>query len=361
MSARLGIEVLAGDLLMTCAGPRSRCGIPALVRHTRPKLMMSGKMYRFRPLPLVGAEFLEHWLLSAEAQSLIDEMKTGISDSGLNLTQDRFLNLIVPVPPITEQEKIRELLEDCLSRLDAAEHYATAALKRLDGIAESALRVHLTDVRAERPMGELLEVPLGNGKSVPTRDEGFPVLRLTALKDDGVDLRERKGGDWTSVEAQRFLVARGDFLLARGNGSLRLVGRGSLVRDRPDAVAYPDTMIRARVNARNMTAEFLAVVWNSTPTRSQIEAAARTTAGIYKVNQKQVAAIRLPVPSLAEQQRIATRMAEMDGQARRTRDAVERTQRRGAALRAALLTAAFSGKLTGRHTDQEVIEEMADA
>ena len=42
------IEVKPGDILVTCAGPRSRCGISALVRNTRPHLMMSGKMYRFR-------------------------------------------------------------------------------------------------------------------------------------------------------------------------------------------------------------------------------------------------------------------------------------------------------------------------
>jgi type I restriction enzyme S subunit len=42
------IEVKAGDLLVTNAGPRARCGVICLVNQVRPKLMISGKIYRLR-------------------------------------------------------------------------------------------------------------------------------------------------------------------------------------------------------------------------------------------------------------------------------------------------------------------------
>ena len=120
LRARPAIEVQPGDLLITCAGPRARCGVPALVRTTRPRLMMSGKMYRLRPTEVLDARYLEAWLLSPVAQKLIDQMKTGISDSGLNLTHGRFLELPVPVPPLVEQLRIVDVLDGHLSRLDAA-------------------------------------------------------------------------------------------------------------------------------------------------------------------------------------------------------------------------------------------------
>src|SRR6516164_8139243 len=47
LSPRPNLEVRAGDILITCAGPRVRCGIACLVKKTRPRLMISGKMYRF--------------------------------------------------------------------------------------------------------------------------------------------------------------------------------------------------------------------------------------------------------------------------------------------------------------------------
>ena len=86
---RPNIEVRVGDLLMTCAGPRSRCGVVCLVERTRSKLMMSGKMYRFRPnVQAMDTRFLAYFIQSRGAQLAIDRMKTGISDSGLNLTHD---------------------------------------------------------------------------------------------------------------------------------------------------------------------------------------------------------------------------------------------------------------------------------
>lgn len=264
-------------------------------------------------------------------------------------------------PSVEEQRRIVEVLEDHLSHLDAATDYASAASKRLVNLHESSLRAALASSEVEyRPLGALLAMPLTNGRSVPTRDDGFPVLRLTALKAHGVDLQERKSGAWTASEARRFLVSEGDFLIARGNGSIRLVGRGSLIRHRPDhPVAFPDTIIRVRPNSDILRADYLDHVWNSHGTRRQIESMARTTAGIYKVNQKQLGLVQLPVPSSLD---IQSTIAAAANSSREAVDAIatsiESAERRSRALRQAVLAAAFSGKLTGRHTDNDVIEDL---
>ncbi|MEO0520309.1 MAG: restriction endonuclease subunit S [Cyanobacteria bacterium P01_A01_bin.116] len=106
--------------------------------------------------------------------------------------------------------------------------------------------------------------------------------------------------------AQRFLVKKGDFLVSRGNGSLSLVGRGGLIEVEPDEVAYPDTLIRVRVNQEKINPNFLSWLWESRLIRSQIEGVARTTAGIYKINQKSMQMISLPLPSVEEQNKIVT-------------------------------------------------------
>jgi type I restriction enzyme S subunit len=121
-------EVKTGDILITCAGPRVRCGVACLVRNTRPRLMMSGKMYRFRVSPdKFDARYLEAFLLTPAAQAAIDKMKTGGSDSGLNLTHDRFRPLPVPVAPLKEQQRMMDLVEELMSDLDAG----VSALKRV--------------------------------------------------------------------------------------------------------------------------------------------------------------------------------------------------------------------------------------
>ncbi len=113
------LEVVSGDILMTCAGPRNRCGVACFVKETPPKLLMSGKMYRFRPNnKLLDSKFLEAYIRSHEAQLAIDAMKTGISDSGLNLTHSRFAELRVPLAPLNEQKRIVAKIEELFSELD---------------------------------------------------------------------------------------------------------------------------------------------------------------------------------------------------------------------------------------------------
>lgn len=100
LDPRPQIEIMPGDVLMTCAGPRNRCGVACLVEKTRPRLMMSGKMYRLRPHPAVlDARYLSHFIRLHDTQLRIDAMKTGINDSGLNLTHGRFGQLLVVAPP----------------------------------------------------------------------------------------------------------------------------------------------------------------------------------------------------------------------------------------------------------------------
>jgi type I restriction enzyme S subunit len=128
LAPRPNLEVRNGDILITCAGPRNRCGVPCLVRQTRPRLILSGKMYRFRVQEqLMHASFMEAYLREKSTQAAIEKMKTGISDSGLNLTHGRFLRLNVPVPPLSEQRRIIEKIDELFSDLDAG----IAALERI--------------------------------------------------------------------------------------------------------------------------------------------------------------------------------------------------------------------------------------
>lgn len=308
-----------------------------------------------RTKPGLDRRFLKYYL------DVFDYRGFANGTTRLKLTQGAMRKIPVPTPEPSQQWQIVEILEEHLSHLDAAAADLTRANVRLESLSEAALRLRIPSHTVRRPLSDVLELPLSNGRSVPSRDGGFPVLRLTALKEDGVDLGERKGGAWERDEAVRFLVKQGDFLIARGNGSLRLVGKGSLLRHEPDEVAFPDTAIRARARASAVLPEFLSLVWNSRSTRDQIERVARTSAGIYKVNQSQLGAIQLPVPELSEQLSIIAAMSRLQEHRHVALETIDLAARRSRSLRRAVLAAAFEGKLTGRHPDDEVIEELAEA
>ena len=113
------IEVKEKDLLLTNAGPRARCGVSTLVRKTRSKLMISGKMYRMRfDERYIVPDLMESWLRTSRSQDELNARKTGISESGLNMTQDRFKTLPVVIPPIAEQKQITAKLDELLAQVD---------------------------------------------------------------------------------------------------------------------------------------------------------------------------------------------------------------------------------------------------
>jgi type I restriction enzyme S subunit len=330
------------DLLVCEGGEIGRCAI----WHGRDDYLAYQKaLHRIRPSDSVDVRFLRYLLEHHSLSGTLAGMSTGTTIA--HLPQQQLRRVPVPLPPLEEQRRIVALLEDHLSRLGAADAYLDTALRRSGSLIEQILDNDLALKEAKSvSLGGLLAVGLANGKSVPTKEGGFPVLRLTALRDGRIDLTERKAGAWSAIDADRFLVQRGDFLIARGNGSLRLVGRGGLVTDDPDPVAYPDTLIRARPDPTIISPEFLALVWNAPTIRRQIERAAKTTAGIYKINQKDVGAVQVPVPALSDQERMVRTVTDAREAVAKLGSEIARFRTRGAALRRSLLTAAFSGQLT---------------
>ena len=202
-------------------------------------------------------------------------------------------------------------------------------------------------------LDQVLLEDLRNGKSVRSREGGFPVLRLNAIEDGEIDTSVHKEGDWTKEEASKFIIERNDFFVARGNGSIDLVGRGGLVvEDDPLDVAFPDTMVRVRVHARRFDPHFLRIAWDSRIVREHLESAARTSAGIYKVNQGDLRSTLLPLPPEDEQKQIVDEVERLLSVADDASDTADREHTRADRLRQSILKQAFSGQLVP-HDDGE--------
>jgi type I restriction enzyme, S subunit len=154
------------------------------------------------------------------------------------------------------------------------------------------------------PLRIVLAQPLANGRSVPDDPNGFPVLRLSALRGKYVDFAEHKLGAWNAKDAAPFIVQEGDLLFVRGNGAIRLVGRACIAHEPPARIAFPDTSIRGRPNLTLIEPLWLWYAWESQSVRQQIETVARTTAGIYKVSQDDLYKVRLLLPTLKEQRHV---------------------------------------------------------
>ncbi|MBD2122891.1 restriction endonuclease subunit S [Trichocoleus sp. FACHB-262] len=315
---------------------------------------------------ITSNSFLKHYLNQFD----FDGYVTGTTR--LKLNQSAMNRIPLMLPPYREQQRIVAKLEKLLAKCEASKQrldkipfilkrfrqsiLAAACSGRLTADLRKQLKINIEQDWRQKNLKDLLAEPLANGHSVvdaKNPEKSFPVLRLTCLKNGSIDLDERKLGDWYREDAKKFLVQEHDFLVARGNGSLALVGRGGLVRCEPDEVAYPDTLIRVRVNQEILTPKFLSLVWDSDIVREQVEASARTSAGIHKINQKSIESFVLPVPPIAEQQEIVERVEKLFALS----DNIERRYRKARAyvdkLPQTILGKAFRGELVPQDPHNE--------
>ena len=141
----------------------------------------------------------------------------------------------------------------------------------------------------------------------------------------------------------------GDVLVVRGNGNKALVGRCGMVSDSPpDRCIFPDILIRIRPG-QDITPWFLVSCLNCHGIRPQIENAARTAAGIWKISGSSLQSLRLPLPSIAEQHDI---QCEIERATLVIVNALAAIQQAIASLReyrTALISAAVTGKIDVRN------------
>jgi type I restriction enzyme S subunit len=354
------LRLLPGDVLLNEGGDRDKLGRGWFWSGQISNCIHQNHVFRARLSERAALPRFLAWYINDPARQWFDQ-HAAQSVNLASISLSTIKQLPVPLPPLDEQNRIVATLDDYLSRLDAARY-------ELDKTASRSARLH-ADIRETflnpwstevTQLGLILREPLANGRSVQTNPHGFPVLRLTALRDGYLDLDERKGGEWTLKDAKPFLVRKGDFFISRGNGSLSRVGRGGLLAVDPDPVAFPDTLIRARVNELYLLPDFLRLIWDSRGIRRQIEGAARTTAGIYKINQQIVEQLSIPIPPLQAQERIIAEFDDISSKILHARYATVSSATRADKLRTSLLAEAFSGRLLRQDPSDEPASVLLD-
>ena len=134
-------ELEIGDVLITRAGPKNRCGVCCMVRKTKSKLLNCDKVYRIKVnTEIIVPEYLECVLNSPEFIKEINMCKTGGNDSGLNLTQERFLTIQIPVPELEIQRKLINEIEAHLSVCDKIEQIVNESLQKSESLRYSILK-----------------------------------------------------------------------------------------------------------------------------------------------------------------------------------------------------------------------------
>ena len=139
LSPRIQHELVKGDILITRAGPRNRVGICCLVNNVRSKLINCDKVYRIKAI-VSNPTFIVYMLNSPAFSKELEKTKSGISDSGVNLKQDVFLKMPVPLCSLEEQNQIVQEIEFRLSVCDKMEQSINESIEKAEALRQSILK-----------------------------------------------------------------------------------------------------------------------------------------------------------------------------------------------------------------------------
>ena len=351
LEPRPHLEVKSGDLLLTCAGPRSRCGVACIVKNTRPKLMISGKMYHFRfDTNSILPEYIEAYLQGHSAWTDIDKMKTGVSDIGLNLTQSRFRRLTIPVAPLAQQERIVGAIAEHFSRLDAVEHDVTQGRAKGATLPSVALPCLFSTDWPTRRIGELARV--GSG-ATPKRSEvrywsggTIPWVTSGAVNERTISSASEFITEEALAETSVKLWPVGTVLVAMyGEGKTR--GKAALLKIESTcnqacaAIDYDRSLVSG-----NYLLAFL---------NSQYEASRKLASGGVQPNLSLslIKGMEIPVPSLETQRSVALQAEDIVLGSEQLVTTCAMARHHVTALRRSILAAAFSGQLVPQDRSDE--------
>jgi len=293
--------------------------------------------------------FLLNYFKTKEGREQLIKISPGSAGRNRVLSLKRIHEVMIPLPPIDEQRRIMARIEELAARIEEARKLRRRAVEEAEALLMSVSRsIFNFEKKSIITIDALVgRANLKNGLSVKSMDVESRVrcLRVSAIRGGEIDCSDSKPIPMKENEVAQYLVKDKDVFIVRGNGSKNLVGRAGVVKNVIPGIIFPDLFIRVPLDSRIILPEFFVSWWNSKTMRDSIETTAKTTSGIWKINQGHIASFSIPLPGLEEQQRV---IAYLEGLQSKL-DALRRHQTETAAALEAMLPAvlerAFRGEL----------------
>jgi type I restriction enzyme S subunit len=275
-----------------------------------------------------------------------------------------------PVPPLEEQKTIAAFLDKETERVEAL----VAKKERLIQVLEEKRAALITQavtmgLDPSVPMREssvewLGKIPahweikplkavsrLQTGLTLGKRYEGKlttrPYLRVANVQDGYLELDNIAEVELLEQDVSRYELQDGDVLMTEG-GDFDKLGRGSVWTDAIPGCLHQNHVFAVRPRLDTLRSRFLALVMSSGYGRAYFTATSKQSTNLASTNSNKLRNFPLGVPSVAEQDRILLEFdqttSRIEALVAKVRSAIDRLRER----RAALISAAVTGKIDVR-------------
>ena len=272
-----------------------------------------------------------------------------------------------PLPPLSEQQRIVERIEELLAKLDEAkerlQEVADSFAVRKAAILHNAFTGELTkqwrrengvsdESWEESNFGKFTVSQYGYTEKAHLEKVGPKFLRITDIQDNKVDWDEVPWCPIDEAGMKQYAVQIGDIMIARTGAT---TGKSYLICDDVEAV-FASFLIRLKVVDKNLDYNYLYGYMQSEDYWRQIT---DFSSGIAQpgVNANKLKQIKFKCPSLPEQHEIVRLIDDLLARERAAQQAAEQALASIDLMKKSILARAFRGELgTNKASEASALE-----
>lgn len=291
-----------------------------------------------------------------------------------NISQEIIKEHPIPLPPLTEQQRIVDRIESLFAKLDEAKEKAQVVVDgfedRKAAILHKAFTGELTEkwrynngVTLESWNTENLEESFdvsGGIQKQPSRmpdKNPVPYITVANVYRNRIDLTDLRYFEVFPGELEKLQLKYGDILIVEGNGSGSEIGRCAMWRNELPVCIHQNHIIRVRRKNESVLPEYVLYYLNSSTGRQIMKSRAKTTAGLYNLSTGKIKTIPIPYASLGEQKEIVRMLGYLLEKEQQVKDKAETTIEEIDNMKKSILARAFRGELcTNDPNDESAIE-----
>lgn len=296
-------------------------------------------------------------------------LNTAYGGAQPNISSQKMSVMTFPLPPLSEQQRIVERIEELFAKLDEAkerlQEVADSFAVRKAAILHKAFTGELTkqwrcengvsdESWEEKTIGEICS-SLKYGTSKKSSDDGeVVVLRMGNLQNGEIDWSNLA---YTSDEEdiKKYLLKSGDVLFNRTN-SPELVGKTSIYRGEMPAI-YAGYLIKLDYEKNIVVGDYLNYYLNSSKAKEYYMQVKTDGVSQSNINAKKIGEFEIPLPTITEQHEIVRLIDDLLARERAAQQATEQALASIELMKKSILARAFRGELgTNKASEASALE-----
>lgn len=309
-----------------------------------------------------------YWMLQSES---FQAPLMGISrtaQAGFN--KEDLSTFAMPLPPLSEQQRIVDRIESLFAKLDEAKQKAQDALDSFEirkaAILHKAFTGELTaQWRKEHGVGmeswitvSVSEIchSLKYGTAKKSASEGaVVVIRMGNLQDGEIDWSDLAYSN-DKEDIEKYKLMPGDVLFNRTN-SPALVGKTSIYRGEYPAI-YAGYLIKLDYDRSRITGDYLNYSLNTISAKEYCNSVKTDGVNQSNINAKKIGAYKFAMPNIEEQTEIVRILDDLLSKEQQAKEAAEAVLDQIDLMKKSILARAFRGELGTNNPAEESAVEL---